>query len=196
MRILVVGASGTIGRAIAEVLGARHDVLQASQSKSTLHVDMASPHSIRQLYATVGKVDAVISAAGAARFKPLAQLTDDDFRFSIENKLMGQVNLVRQGWEHVNDGGSFTLTSGVLALKPMTGSGAVSLVNAGLEGFVRAAAFEAPRGIRVNVVSPPWVTETLKAYGMPLDGGLPAAQVAQAYVRVVEGKETGQTVSP
>jgi len=196
MRILLIGASGTIGRAIAEALGAKHEVLQASHAKSALRVDIASTSSIGQLYARVGKVDAVVCAAGAARFKPLAELTDEDFRFTLENKLMGQVNLVRQGLTHVNDGGSFALTSGVLAQQPMIGSGAVSLVNSGLEGFVRAAALEAPRSIRVNVISPPWVTETLKAYGMALDGGLPAAQVARAYVRAVEGAETGQTLSP
>ena len=96
----------------------------------------------------------------------------------------------------VIDGGSITLTSGVLAQQPSRGSGAISLVNAGLEGFARAAALEAPRGIRINVVSPPWLTETLQALGMPLQGGLPAATVAQAYVRSVEGTETGQVISP
>jgi len=119
-----------------------------------------------------------------------------DFRFSLDNKLMGQVNLVRYGLGAVADHGSITITSGILAQRPSRGSGAVSLVNAGLEGFVRAAALEAPRGIRINVVSPPWVTETLQALGMPLQGGLPAATVAQAYVRSVEGTETGQVISP
>ncbi len=108
-----------------------------------------------------------------ARFKPFAELTDDDFAFSLQNKLMGQVNIVRYGFAAVKDGGSITITSGSLGQEPMTGSGVVSLVNAGLEGFGRAAALEAPRRIRVNVVAPPWVTETLKAYGMPLEGGLP-----------------------
>ena len=96
----------------------------------------------------------------------------------------------------MKDGGSITITSGSLGQEPMIGSGVVSLVNAGLDGFGRAAALEAPRRIRVNVVAPPWVTETLKAYGMPLEGGLPAPTVAQAYVRVVEGNETGQRVTP
>lgn len=131
-----------------------------------------------------------------ARFKPFAELTDDDFAFSLQNKLMGQVNIVRYGFAAVKDGGSITITSGSLGQEPMTGSGVVSLVNAGLEGFGRAAALEAPRRIRVNVVAPPWVTETLKAYGMPLEGGLPASTVAQAYVRVVEGTGTGQRVTP
>jgi len=196
MRILLVGATGTIGGAIAAALRASHDVLLASHSKAPLTVDISDPSSIRALFAKVGKLDAVVSAAGQARFKPFAQLTDDDYQFSLGHKLMGQANLVRFGMDAVSDGGSFTLTSGVLAQQPMVGSGAISLVNAGLEGFTRAAALEAPRGIRVNVVAPPWVTETLVAYGMPTEGGLPAATVAQAYVRAVLGSMTGQTLAP
>ena len=195
MRILLIGATGTIGKAIAAALGPRHEVLLASRQRAPLHVDIADPASIRGLYAKVGKVGAVISTAGQARFKPLAELSDADFRFSLDNKLMGQVNLVRYGLGAVADGGSITITSGILAQQPARGSGAISLVNAGLEGFARAAALEAPRGIRINVVSPPWVTETLQALGMPLQGGLPAATVAQAYVRGVEGTETGQVIS-
>ncbi len=195
MRILLVGATGTIGKAVAAALGSRHEVVAASRHTGE-RVDIEDPASIRALYQRVGRVDAVISAAGGAAWKPLAELTDQDFAFSLGNKLMGQVNLVRYGLDAVADGGSFTLTSGVLAQQPMPGSAAVSLVNAALEGFGRAAALEAPRGIRVNVVSPPWVTETLKAMGMPLTGGLPAATVARAYVRGVEGTETGQVIRP
>ena len=196
MRIVVIGATGTIGRAVVEALRPGNEIIEASRSKSPVTVDIADPSSIRAMYERVGQVDAVISAAGDARFKPFDQLGDDDFAFSLANKLMGQVNLVRYGFASVRDGGSFTITSGVLAQKPMQGSGAVSLVNAGLEGFVRAAALEAPRGIRVNVVSPPWVTETLIAYGMDPAIGLPAATVAKAYVRSVTGKETGTVISP
>ncbi len=195
MRILLVGATGTIGSAVAAALGSRHEVVSASRHTGE-RIDIDDPASIRALYQRVGRVDAVISAAGSAAWKPLRELTDQDFAFSLGNKLMGQVNLVRYGLDAVADGGSFTLTSGVLAQQPMQGSAAVSLVNAALEGFGRAAALEAPRGMRVNVVSPPWVTETLKAMGMPLTGGLPAATVARAYVRSVEGKETGQVIRP
>lgn len=198
MRILLIGATGTIGRAVADALGGRHDLVLASRRAPDAPVDIADPRSVRALYARVGRVDAVVSAAGQAAFKPLAALADDDFAFSLGNKLMGQVNLVRLGLaaDAVTDGGSFTLTSGVLAHQPEPGTAAISLVNGGLESFARAAALEAPRGIRVNVVSPPWVTETLQALGRPLEGGLPAAAVARAYVRSVEGTETGQVIRP
>lgn len=196
MRILVIGATGTVGRAVVAALSAGNEVVSASLRNAAIKVDIADPASIRQMYRSVGKLDAVVCAAGQAKFAPLAQLSDADFRFCLDNKLMGQVNVVRFGFEHVADRGSFTLTTGILANAPMVGSGAISLVNAGLEGFVRAAALEAPRKIRVNAVSPPWVTETLQALKMDTSQGLPAAAVARAYARSVSGSDTGATLQP
>lgn len=196
MRILVIGATGTIGKAVVAALTGRHEIIQASRHKAHEQVDMADVGSLRGLFERVGRVDAIVSAAGNAVWKPLKELTDADFAFSVSNKLMGQVNVARYGFAHVNDGGSITLSSGVLAQQPMRGSTAVSLVNAALEGFTRAAALEAPRGIRLNVVSPPWVAETLKAMGQDPSGGLPAADVARAYVQSVEGTERGHVISP
>lgn len=197
MRILVIGAHGTIGREIVKTLAGEHEVIGASRKNADLTVDIRDPQSIRAMYEKAGRLDAVISAAGSGAWKPLADLTDDDFATSLAYKLMGQVNVVRLGFPHVNDGGSITTTSGILSKSPMPGSGAISLVNSGLEGFTRAAALEAPRGIRVNVVSPPWVTETLIEMGSTdLSHGLPSATVARAYVRSVMGDETGQVIEP
>jgi NAD(P)-dependent dehydrogenase (short-subunit alcohol dehydrogenase family) len=193
MRVLVIGATGTIGRAVVEALTGRHEVVLASRQRAGLKVDLTNADSIRAMFQATGPMDAVVCAAGEARFAPLSKLSDDDFKFSLTSKLMGQVNVVRVGFEFVRDRGSLTVTSGILARTPMSGSAAVSLVNAGLEGFVRAAAGEAPRGIRVNVVSPPWLTETLQALGMDPAPGQPAAAVAQLYVRSVEGNQTGIT---
>ena len=197
MRILVIGAHGTIGSEIVRALSSDHEVLGASRSGSEISVDITDPASIRAMYERVGNLDAVVTAAGSGAWKPLAELTDDDFALSLRYKLMGQVNVIRYGLAHVSDGGSITTTSGVLSVSPMAGSAAISLVNAGLEGFTRAAALEAPRGIRVNVVRSPWVTETLIAMGSSdLSHGLPAATVAQAYVRSITGAETGQVIEP
>jgi NAD(P)-dependent dehydrogenase (short-subunit alcohol dehydrogenase family) len=194
MRILVIGATGTIGSAVVKALAARHDVVAVAHTKGELRVDLASPDSITRLYQSAGRCDAVVSAAGSATFAGFADLTEDDYLFGLKNKLMGQVNLIRIGHAFLNDGGSFTVTSGVLSQEPMPGSCSISMVNAALEGFVRAAALELPRGLRVNVVSPPWVTETLLARGMDPSIGLPADMVARAYVRSVEGSATGQTI--
>ncbi len=196
MRILIVGASGTIGRAIVAALTGRHDLVLASWRETPEQVDISDPASIRALYARVGRVDAVVCAAGQTAFKPLAELTDADFALSLNNKLMGQVNLVRFGIASVADGGSFTLTAGLLAREPARNAAAVSLVNAGLEGFGRSAALELPRGQRINVVSPPSLSETLRARGQDPSTGLPAADVARAYVASVEGKQTGAVLDP
>ena len=195
MKIIVIGATGTIGRAVADALAAGHDVVRASRH-GDVKVDLEDRRSVATLFEQVKEVDAVVSCAGNGRFAPLAQLSDEDFAYSLESKLMGQVNLIRGALRNLRDGGSVTVTSGVLAHKPMPGGAAISMVNAGLEGFVRAAAAEAPRGLRVNVVSPPWVTETLLALKMDPSWGLPAATVARAYVAAVMGRHNGETLDP
>jgi NAD(P)-dependent dehydrogenase (short-subunit alcohol dehydrogenase family) len=195
LRILIIGATGTIGSAVAAALKDRHDLVLASQQKSAEPVDISNPESLRELFARIGTVDAIVSAAGRAAFKPFDQLADPDFELSLRNKLMGQVNVIRLGFPSVSDGGSITITAGYLSRNPAPGSAAVSLVNSALEGFGRAAALEAARGIRVNVVSPPWIAETLQKLGRP-PGGIPAARVAEFYVKSVEGNETGQVYDP
>jgi NAD(P)-dependent dehydrogenase (short-subunit alcohol dehydrogenase family) len=196
MRILIIGATGTIGRPIAAELQGRHELVLASKNKSAEKVDISDPASIRALYTRVGKVEAVVVAAGDAAFKPFAQLADDDFALSLKSKLMGQVNVVRYGMDFVNDGGSCAITSGTLAEHPMMAGAAASTVNGAINAFARAAAHEAPRDIRVNAVAPPWITETLIAYKMNPEGGMPASDVARAYAKSVEGKQTGQVISP
>jgi NAD(P)-dependent dehydrogenase (short-subunit alcohol dehydrogenase family) len=194
MRIMLIGASGTIGKAILDLLSPDHEVVGVGNTSGDYRVDLAAKATIEQLFQEVGKVDAVISAAGQARFAPFDKLSDEDYAVSLSNKLMGQVNLVRVGFHFVADAGSFTLTSGVLASRPIPGSAAISLVNAGLEGFARAAAIELPRGIRINVVSPPWVSETLQAMSMDPTAGMPAARVALAYKESAESRRTGDVI--
>ena len=194
MKIVVIGATGTIGKAVADALAKNgHEVIRASR-KSAVRVDIEDAATLSALFAGTKDVDAVVCCAGGAGWGPLANLTDDDFALSLRYKLMGQVNVIRTARDKVKDGGSITVTSGILATKPVPGSAAVSLVNAGLEGFVRAAGLETQRGVRVNVVSPPWVKETLQAMKMDESHGLPAADVAKAYVAAVEGKANGEVL--
>ena len=194
MKVLVIGAKGTIGKAVAEALERHgHEVVRASRT-SDPRVDLEDPKSIQALFSGIGRIDAVVGCAGSGGWGPLANLSDQDFAFSLRSKLMGQVNLIRTAQGYVRDGGSITVTSGTLATHPQPGGAAISLVNAGLEGFVRAAALELPRGIRVNVVSPPWVKETLRAMKADESRGLAAADVAKAYLAAVEGKGTGEVL--
>jgi len=194
MKIIVIGATGTIGRAVVDLLAPYHDIVKLGFKSGDSQVDIASKDSIRKLFQSVGSFDAVVSAAGLATFGSLDELGDEDYMLGLSNKLMGQVNLVREGQKHINDNGSFTLTSGVLSQNPMPGSTSISMVNAGLEGFVRAAALEVKRGIRVNVVSPIWVKETMEALGMDASEGMSAVQTALAYKESVEGKRNGEVL--
>jgi len=196
MKVLLIGASGTIGSAIHDALSPDHDVIRVGRSSGDVHADLSDPDSLHALYDDVDTFDAVVCAAGNAAFNPLDELTEDDFKRSLSSKLMGQVNLVRHGLPHIRTDAnpSFTLVSGILSTNPMPGSAAISMVNSGVEGFARAAALEAPDGVRVNVVSPPWVSETLEAMGQDPSDGLPAATVAKAFVDSVEGNMTGDVI--
>lgn len=194
MRIMLIGASGTIGNAIGQALSERHEILRVGRSGGDLRADIADPNALRAMFRTAAPYDAVVCAAGLAAFGELDRLTDEEFQLGLSSKLMGQVNMVRLGLSGITDAGSFTLTSGVLSQEPIPGSSAISMVNAGVEAFVRAAALEMPRGVRLNVVSPPWVRETLEAMGWDPSPGLPAAAVAKAYVDCVEGGMTGTVI--
>jgi NAD(P)-dependent dehydrogenase (short-subunit alcohol dehydrogenase family) len=194
MKVVVIGGTGTIGGAVADALAARHEVVRVARTGGDFSADIEEATSLAALFDAIGEVDAVVCCAGNASFKPLEQLDEPDFQLGLNSKLMGQVNAVRYGLKHVRDGGSFTLTSGVLAWEPMQGGAAISPVNAAVEAFGRAAALEMPRGVRINVVSPPWVSETLRAMGQDPSHGMPAAHVARAYVAAVEGSQNGETL--
>lgn len=196
MKIVIIGATGTIGAEVMKVLTAsRHEVVGASRN-SEIKVNLDDPASIRAMFEKIPRIDAVVSCAGNAAFKPFAELTDADYELGLRSKLMGQVSLARIAKDHLRDGGSITLTTGVLATQPMPGSASVSMVNAGLDGFVRAAALEMPRKLRINAVSPPWIKETLAKLRMDLSIGLAASEVAKAYVVGVEGTHQGAILDP
>lgn len=196
MRIIVFGGTGTIGSAVAAELERDHEVVRVGRGHGDATVDMEDAASIRNLYAQLGGFDAMVSAAGRASFGPLADLGRDDFLVSLHGKLLGQIELVRLGLETARDGASFTLTSGVLAHEPTPGSAAVSTVNAGVEAFAAAAALELPRGMRINVVSPPWIAETLEQMGRDPSHGMAAAEVATAYRESIESERTGEVLDP
>lgn len=193
MKVIVIGATGTIGKAVADALAKKHEVVRASR-KGSVTADIEDAASLERMFQAVKDVHAVVCCAGSAAFKPLAQLADADFQLGLRGKLMGQVNVVRVAMKHLRDGGSITLTSGVLAREPMPGGSAISMVNAAVEGFALGASIELPRRLRVNVVSPPWIAETLAAMKMDPKGGIPAAACAKAYLAAVEGSETGKTI--
>jgi NAD(P)-dependent dehydrogenase (short-subunit alcohol dehydrogenase family) len=199
LRILVIGASGVLGRAIVAELGARHDIVAAGSKSGDLRIDIADPASIVAGLKAAGPLDAVVCAAGAVNFAPLgaiapAPIAQSSYGLGLANKLMGQVNLTLAARDVLHDGGSITLIAGVLADEPIVAGSSASMVNGALESFTRAAAIELPRGLRINVVSPTVFEESMEDYGPFFRGFEPApvARAARAFSRSVEGRQTGQ----
>lgn len=194
MKIAVIGATGTIGTAVTNALtGNGHEVIGASRS-STPRINIDDPDSIKAFYATIGHIDGVVCAAGNASFGSLGNLSDKQFNIGIRSKLMGQVNLVREGLSHLNDGGVFILTSGMLSTQPWPNTSAVAMVNAGLEGFTRAAALDLENNRRICIVSPPLIKETAAKMGRDTEPWPEASQVAKAYLKAINSEQNGETV--
>lgn len=192
MKILLIGASGHVGVGASRALETRHTVIPAGRSTSP-SVDVTDAASIAALFEAVGQVDAVVVAAGSVPFKPLAELGSDHYRHAFDGKVLSQIDVVRIGTPYVSDGGSFTLTTGILAREPIATGAAASMANGALESFVLAAATELPRGIRINAVSPT-VLEEATGYHDAFPGFVPvsAAAVGQAFAKSVDGVQTGQ----
>lgn len=194
MKIMVIGASGAVGKAVVEQLGQRHEIVAVGARSGEHQADIADIAQVKALFAKVGKVDAVVVAAGALHFAPLAGFTPEDFHVGLNSKLMGQVNVAMVAQQYLNDGGSITLTSGIVAEQPIRNGASASMVNSAVEGFVRGAAIELPRGLRINVVSPTVLEESMGSYGPFFIGfaPAPAKRVALSYARSVDGAQTGQ----
>ena len=194
MKILLIGATGKLGTAVNKELAVRgHDVITVGRTAGDVRCDITDPSRTAELYRQVGRVDAVVSAAGEVPYRPIAAMTADDYQAAFTGKVSAQIELVRQGLPHVAERGSFTLITGVLAREPIPTGTAASMANGALEAFVRAAAIEiAPQ--RINAVSPNVFTESLADYAGYFPGmvSVDLARVAQAYVRSVEGGQTGQ----
>ncbi len=199
LRILLVGASGTLGQAIKAELAQRHEIVTAGLSSGDIRLDIADAKSIVAALAKAGPLDAVVCAAGHVTFAPLADFKPANIGESlhttgINDKLMGQVNLALAARDVLRSGGSVTLTTGILAERFIAAGHSASLVNNAIEGFVRAAAIELNNGLRINAVSPSIVQESMPKFGAFFRGfePIPAARAALAYSRSVEGLETGQ----
>ncbi len=199
LRILVIGASGELGRAIVAELAPRHEIVAAGSKSGEIRIDISDPASIVAGLAAAGPLDAVACAAGAVNFHPLsavsvAPIAQSSYGLGLANKLMGQVNLALAARNVLRDDGSITLIAGVLSQTPIVAGSSASMVNAAIEAFARAAAIELPRGLRINAVSPTVFEESMGSYGPFFRGHdpVPVARAARAFSRSIEGRQTGQ----
>jgi len=195
MKIIVIGATGTLGRAVVAELGQDNEVISVGLTHGDLQVDLTRDESVEALFAQTGRVDAIIATTGSLFFGPLTAMRAEDFASGLNDKLLGQVRLALIGQHYLNDGGSITLTSGIIGSEPIAQGVNATAVNAALEGFVHAAACELPRSLRINVVSPTVLRESVEKYGAFFPGfeSVPAARAALAYRRSVYGVQTGRT---
>ena len=194
MKIIVVGGTGTIGRAVIHALAKHHDIISVGQKNGDIQTDITEISSIEKMYQAIGKFDALISTTGKVHFEKLSEFNSQKYFFGLQNKLMGQVNLVLVGLKYINDAGSFSLTSGILSDDPIREGSSAAMVNGAINSFVKSAAIEMPRNIRINAISPTVLTESMDQFGNYFAGfeSVPASRVALAYSKSVLGAQTGQ----
>ncbi len=196
MKILIVGGKGTIGKKVSDHLAKKHEVMIAGRSSGDVVVDITDCRSIEAMFESSGKVDAVVCIAGDAKWAAFDSMTEEDFYIGLRSKLMGQVNLVRIGQKYLNTGGSFTLSTGILADHPVDLTTSAAMVNGGIHSFVKAVSLELKDGIRINVISSGLVEDAADKYGdyFPGHNPIPMKKVVNGYVKSIEGKGTSQII--
>ncbi len=196
MRILIIGGTGTIGKKVSEHFLKEHQVIIGGRNSGDVVVDIANSESIAAMFEAVGNVDAVVCIAGEAKWAAFDSMTEEDFDIGLRSKLMGQVNLVRIGQENLNAGGSFTLTTGILADHPVLLTTSAAMVNGAIHSFVKAVSLELKNGIRINAVSSGLVEDAVEKYGpyFPGHNPIPMNKVINGYVKSVAGKGTGEII--
>ncbi len=196
MKVIVVGASGAVGRAVMNALGDRHEVIAVGRSSGDIRADVNDRGSIQAMYAQAGRVGGVISAVGHGHFGAVQGMTEDQFMKGIYHKVLPQVNLVLEGLAYLEDGGSFTLTSGILNRDPIKGGAAGAAANGAIDSFVLGAAVEMPRNIRINTVSATVLDVSAEKYDGFFPGHRPVSSVhvGLAYCKSLEGVITGQVI--
>lgn len=196
MRILVVGAEGTVGQAAIGGLRPGHEIIKAGRKSGDVTVDMMDAASVSAMYAKIGKVDGVVCTAGHSYFGPIDTMTPAQFLDGIKDKVMGMINLILLGHPYVNDGGSFTMTSGILSRDPIRQGANAAACDGALDAFVISAAIEMPRGIRINAVSPGLLQEAAQKYDgyFPGHDAVSSRRVGLAFAKSIEGAITGQVI--
>ncbi|MGD9054952.1 MAG: short chain dehydrogenase [Desulfobacterales bacterium] len=196
MKLLIIGGNGTIGKKVSAHFSKKHEIIIAGRHSGDVTVDIADSSSIKVMFDTTAKIDAILCIAGEAKWAPFDSLTEEDFYIGLRSKLMGQVNLVRIGQDFLNPGGSFTLTTGILADYPVVMTTSAAMVNGAIHSFVKAAALELKNEHRINVVSSGLVEDAVEKYEayFPGHNPIPMQKVINGYVKSVEGKGTGEII--
>ena len=196
MKILIIGGKGTIGKRVSEHFSKKHEVVIGGRNSGDIVVDIANSKSIETMFESIASIDAVVCIAGEAKWAAFDSMTEEDYYIGLKSKLMGQVNLVRVGQNYLNPGGSFTLSTGILADYPVVLTTSAAMVNGGIHSFVKAVSLELKNGIRINAVSSGLVEDAAAKYEgyFPGHNPIPMKKVINGYVKSVEGKGTGEII--
>ena len=196
MKILIIGGKGTIGKKVSDHFSKKHEVVIGGRSSGDILVDIANSKSIEAMFESIATIDAVVCIAGEAKWAAFDSMTEEDYYIGLKSKLMGQVNLVRIGQNYLNPGGSFTLSTGILADYPVVLTTSAAMVNGGIHSFVKAVSLELKNGIRINAVSSGLVEDAAVKYEgyFPGHNPIPMKKVINGYVKSVEGKGTGEII--
>jgi len=172
-KVVVVGGSSGIGLATAELAkGEGADVIIASRNVERLDAaanrlnavaipaDVTSDESVTELFRRCGGVDHVVVTAAQLRTGPFRTVATEDVRATMEAKFWGAWRVARAA--EFRPGGSLTLVSGYLSVRPRPNSAIIGAANGALESLARSLALElAPA--RVNAVSPGIIDTPIRA---------------------------------
>jgi NAD(P)-dependent dehydrogenase (short-subunit alcohol dehydrogenase family) len=189
-KAIIVGSSGTIGKKVVELLSDKYEIITVNRHSGDYQVDMQDSNALEEMFKLIGKFDILIATSGYGKWGTLEEHTINDFHDGLNSKLMGQVNLVAIGRKYAASDACFVLTSGILAHTPTVGGISLSMINAGIEAFVRGAALELGE-MRINAVSPSFAKETMEMMGMDSSTGVPAIDFAKLYLKAIEEEKTG-----
>ena len=196
MKIGIIGGYGTIGKSVSEYLKKKQDVIVIGRTSGDFIVDIRDSLSIKNMFETIGPLDALVCIAGEAKWDDFNNLSEADFYIGLKSKLMGQVNLVRIGKDYLNEGGSITLSTGILADDPVVKTTSAAMVNGAIHSFVKAVALEMEHGIRINAVSLGVVEDAYEKYKdfFPGHNPIPTSKVINAYLKSILGRNNGTVI--
>ena len=196
-KIIVVGATGKLGRVVVEGLRKDYEVIRAGRSGPDLKIEAFDFESVSDILASVGPFDGLVSCIGGTPFKTFEELTMDDFAAGLSTKCFSQLNLAKAAIPFLSENGSITLTSGIIGDEPIIAGSCAAAANGALNMCVSTLAAEYAGKLRINVVSPSIIENSVDHYGMLFDGFEPTSNesIIHAYRRTISAPITGRVMS-
>ena len=194
-KIVVVGATGRLGRVVVGGLS-DYEVVRAGRSGPDLKIDALNFESVSDVFASIGTFDGLISCIGGTPFKTFEELTMEDFALGLSKKCFSQLNLAKAAIPYLTENGSITLTSGIIGDEPILAGSCAAAANGALNMCVSTLAAEYAGKLRINIVSPSIIENSVEDYGMLFDGFEPTSKkrIVEAYRRTISAPISGRVL--